>query len=359
MPSLKKIALKNSGIIAKRFDIFSKETNLGSFNFGEGPGSDILNIDYPNPDLDKLKVPDLLKTAQNMGVSALSMVTSQLGSLRGSKTSLSSLIDWSGVSSSAMTSMLQSVFSGSPSQVSQYSDLLRGCRGMSSGYGGRPYSNRPGCGGGSGKMGSYGSSRCNMTNYNSSMRNLTGMQFRGANMNQTQNMMNMFMGLSSTGYGAGQCGVFSALSQSSPFDMLGNNELMKAAAGLMGKMSGSKNSSGWMDIAGASTGLMPGLAYPDVISDFTSSFSLPEGMNDFGLTGMAEQVRGSFDLVDDLWNQGGQMGEIMVADLMGASDDLRGVFEADLFSNSFTEMDLDTFMPMDDIDFENAAVMFA
>lgn len=358
MPSLKKIALKNSGIVAKRFDIFSKETNLGSFNFGEGPGSDILNIDYPNPDLDNLKVPDLLKTAQNMGISALSMVTSQLGNLRGSKTGLASLIDWSGVSSSAMSSMLQGVFSGSPSQVSRYSDLLRGCRGMSTGYGGRPYSNRPGCGGGNGRMGSYGSSRCNMTNYNSTMRNLTGMQFRGAGMNQTQNMMNMFMGLGSTGYGAGQCGVFSSLSQSAPFNMLGNNELMKVAAGLMGKMTGTKNFSGWMDIAGASTGLMPNLAMPSLISDFTSSFSMPEGMTDLGLTGLADQVRGSFELVDDLWNQGAQMGEVMAADLMGASSDLKNVFEADLLSNSFSEMELDSFMPMEDIDFENAAAIW-
>lgn len=77
-----------------------------------------------------------------------------------------------------------------------------------------------------------------------------------------------------------------------------------------------------------------------------------------GLGGLADQVRGGFELVDDLWNQGMQAGELMVADLMSSSDGLRDVFEADLMSNAFSEVDLD-FIPSDDMDFENAAVLFA
>lgn len=350
--------MKNSGIPAKRFEIFSKETNIGSFNFGESAGSEILNIDYPNPDKALLNLPDILSTVQGAGVSALAAVDNVLGNIRGSKTSLSNIIDWSGLSSGSMTSMLQGVFSGSNSQVSIFGDILKGCRGMGRGYGGRPYRSRSACGGNNGGMGSYGTPRCNISNYNTAMRSLTGRDFRGGTSNQLQNLMNMFMGLSTTGYGAGQCGVFSSLSLASPFNALGNNELMKAAAGLLGNMSSSMNTPAWLDIAGASTGLMPSLAYPSVIRDFTSSFSIPSGMREMGLGGLADQVRGGFELVDDLWNQGMQAGELMVSDLMSSSDGLRDVFEADLMSNAFSEADLD-FIPSDDMDFENAAVLFA
>lgn len=351
-------ALTNSGIVAKRFDIFSKETNLGAFNFGESAGSEILNVVHESADKLMAATPELLNTARNAAMDGLSVVDDMLGSMRISKSSLSSIMNWAGLSNSSLTGMLQNVFQGSPNQVSLYGDLLKGCRGMSRGYGGRPYMNRPGCGGSNSRMGSYGTSRCNMTNYNTAMRGLTGSQFRGANRNQTQNLMNMFMGLNSTGYGAGQCGVFSSLSMASPFDALGKNELMKAAAGLLGNMASSKNTTGWLDIAGASTGLFPKNAYPSVISDFSSSFSIPDGIRESGLGGLAEQVRGGFELVDEGWNTAMNVGETSIAGLMDMTGDFQDIFETELLSNSFTEMDLD-FIPSTDMDFEDAAIMFA
>lgn len=351
-------ALKNSGISAKRFEIFSEETNLGSFNFGEGAGSEILNVVHES--MDKLlgKVPELLDSARSAVFSDGSMVDGLFAEVRNSKSMLSSVIDWSKLSSGAMSSMLQNVFAGSPAQVSIYGDLLKGCRGMSTGYGGRAYRNRPSCGASNGTMGGYGTSRCNITNYNSAMRQLTGSPFRSTNRNQTQSLMNMLMGLGSTGYGSGQCGVFSSLTMASPFDQLGKYELMKAAGGLLGKLSSSSNTVGWLDVAGASTGLFPTIAYPSAIGDFVSSFSIPEGLREFDLGGLAERVRGGFEMVDDLWAQADQIGELSVSSLMGATGDFQDMFEAELLSNSFTENDLD-FMPTMDRDFEDAAVLFA
>ena len=153
------------------------------------------------------------------------------------------------------------------------------------------------------------------------------------------------MALSGYGYNLGMCGVFNALSQGMPKDVLS-----RASGGLLSLLGSSGNTNGFLDVAKSSVGLVPLLTNPDSIRGFFDNFKKPSNVKESNLTNLADRALGGVELLDDSWNKSRVDGSLSIAQSTRNQRDLSDAFGAKLSDRSFNGSGLNT-APSNDDDF--------
>lgn len=350
------------GIPAQRFKILSEETNIGSFNFHEDTGSDILNKAWE--DTQKMMTEDassLFNQVKEMGLNALEEASEMFSDLfRDSATLPFGLTDFKNAAASDISKWLVSSTGMGSSASEQISKLLSKCagRGGNIGYNGKPFGVDFKCQGNTRSTGNRGGSNCSASNYNDLMKNLTKGGYNNG-LKNTQSLLNAMLGLSGHGYGLGMCGIFGALKEAEPFSDLGNMVLGKASTTLLGAMSASQNVSGWIDVAASSIGLGSGISYPDAVPDFFANYEIPDGYKEWQYGVLGEASIGSAGVIDAAWGIAEDIGALSAAAFENITSAGKDVLEAMVSDKVYDYDGMDysalNYIPDSDEDFTFAA----
>ncbi len=350
---------KSFNIPAVRFKMLDKETNLGSYNFGNDSGSEILNTAKEAASDVSDSASALFKSATEGAVDVVTGAKDLLSEYtREPLSQLNSVIDYAKTPVDTLKKFLGGVTGGKPDATKGAIDLLGKCRagGSSVGYGGKPYDVNMSCKGGAVDVGRSGStSSCTATGFNDIINKISGGGYNSS-IKDIQSAMNALMSLSGYGAGLGLCGVFGALKDSSVFSsVLGKNEFTKASAGMFSNMALTKNAKGWMDTASSSAGLDSLMCYPDAVDDFFSNFEIPNDLKEVDLPEFCKRAKGAAELVEPDWLTSAYE-EMNAAKLGLLSEGASELFESNLLCNAFDEDSLDL-IPDSDDDFIDASAI--
>lgn len=356
------IPKEKNNLPAKRFEILSKETHVGSYCFGNDAGSEVLNVVHNQ---NKVAESDGKELLNCQGSCQPEQITDQLKPAidfvqdvaRETKSQLTNVVDFAKSAPNKLNDWISGVTGNSPAVSKGISNLLTKCvkRGGGIGLGGKPFDFSVNCNGNKLSLGKGGggSGDCNTSSINDVLNKITGGGYNGM-AKSIQSALNALMSLTNMGFSAGLCGVFNALKGSDAFSSLGNLELSKAAGGIMSAVSAAKNTSAWIDMAASSAGLLVKQVYPAVVSDFFGSFTKPANVPEMGLASLAEMSTDAAAAVDGNW-YGGESGGFMTIGGMGKpTDDLKTAFSCKVSDKAYTGAQLDT-IPSNDMDFVMAA----
>jgi hypothetical protein len=203
---------------------------------------------------------------------------------------------------------------------------------------GKPYNPTISC---NGKPAVASNGACNAGSYGDILNKLTGGGYNAA-YKDLNLLLNKVMALGSFGYKMNMCGVFNAVTA----DMGDKSMLSRASAGLLGMLSKSGNSVGALDVIGGSAGLSPLRELPAAVSMTLSSFSIPDGIKESGLSEMSDRMMGGAELLDESWNKTND-DMLSIADFGSYNEDLASVMNASRKDIAIDENSL-SFIPNSD-----------
>lgn len=335
-------------ISAQRFTVLDRETNISTAKFKADMDSMILNdpanaLKDPNTQLQSLLDSANQKALQ--GKEALEDAFSQASRL--AKDAASQITDLASLPTEILGDFLSSITGGNLGLQKSLKSMLNKCSNKGLGYGtpGKPYDLSMNCGAGDISLGqSGGKAGCDAGSFNDLLNKLTGGGYN-ASFKDLNSLLKSLMALSGYGYNLGMCGVFNALSQGMPKDVLS-----RASGGLLSLLGSSGNTNGFLDVAKSSIGLTPLLTNPDSIRGFFDNFKKPSNVKETNLSNLAERALGGAELLDENWNRSQFDGSVSIAQSSRNRADLSDAFSARLSDRSFGQSSLNN-APSNDDDF--------
>lgn len=378
-------------ISAKRFKFLDEETNVGVADFFDSKSADIFNS--PNNEL-KVVTADLqaliASTTQCTKASIDEMKAATSGAISQAKESMSKATDAIGQAKSALNSV-KATASNAISQAkgtisdlksavtqSEAASMFRKAKGVygdlrdvskmgtkaldaavgellpnnpivqstfskmaskcktsalgSNGFG-KPFDLSMNCNGK--KRSTGGSNSCNSGQFSDVLNKLTGGNYQSSFSDLNQTLKNL-MGLSKFGYNMNMCGVFGALGAG-----LNGNVLSRAAGGLIGSLSSSKNVLGMFDLAGATAGLNVGLVNPSAVSSLFGGFKIPSEIKQYDLGDFNERLNGAAELYNGDWTTSNYDDMLSIGDMGGSNGDLQACMRGETMNNMPSEDNLD------------------
>ena len=335
-------------ISAQRFTVLDRETNISTAKFKADMDSMILN-DPANALKDaNAQLQSLLDSANQKaleGKEALEDAFSQAS--RVVKDAASRVTDLASLPNEILGDFLSSITGGNLGLQKSLKSMLNKCSNKGLGYGtpGKPFDLSMNCGAGDISLGqSGGKAGCDAGSFNDLLNKLTGGGYN-ASFKDLNSLLKSLMALSGYGYNLGMCGVFNALSQGMPKDILS-----RASGGLLSLLGSSGNTNGFLDVAKSSVGLTPLLTNPDSIRGFFDNFKKPSNVKESNLTNLADRALGGVELLDDSWNKSRIDGSLTIAQSSRNQKDLSDAFSAKLSNRSFSGGGLNV-APSNDEDF--------
>ncbi len=335
-------------ISAQRFTVLDRETNISTAKFKADMDSMILN-DPANALKDaNAQLQSLLDSANQKaleGKEALEDAFSQAS--RVVKDAASRVTDLASLPNEILGDFLSSITGGNLGLQKSLKSMLNKCSNKGLGYGtpGKPFDLSMNCGAGDISLGqSGGKAGCDAGSFNDLLNKLTGGGYN-ASFKDLNSLLKSLMALSGYGYNLGMCGVFNALSQGMPKDILS-----RASGGLLSLLGSSGNTNGFLDVAKSSVGLTPLLTNPDSIRGFFDNFKKPSNVKESSLANLADRALGGVELLDDRWNKSNIDGSLTIAQSSRNQKDLSDAFSAKLSNRSFSGGGLNV-APSNDEDF--------
>ena len=335
-------------ISAQRFNVLDRETNISTAKFKADMDSGILNdpaniLKDPN-----IQLQSLLDSANQKaldGQKNLSDVFSRAS--RVVRDAASRVTDLTSLPNEVLGDFLSSITGGDLGLQKSLKSMLNKCSNKGLGYGtpGKPYDLSMNCGAGDISLGqSGGKAGCDAGSFNDLLNKLTDGGYN-ASFKDLNSLLKSLMALSGYGYNLGMCGVFNALSQGMPKDILS-----RASGGLLSLLGSSGNTNGFLDVAKSSVGLTPLLTNPDSIKGFFDNFKKPSNVKESNLPNLADRALGGAELLDNNWNKSRIDGSLSIAQSSRNQKDLSDAFSAKLSNRSFNGTGLNA-APSNDSDF--------
>lgn len=340
-------------IPAKRFKILDYETNIASTAF-TGLGSELLNAEINRLN----KIPETLQEIIDSVLEAqdLDAVKDTIDeTLRKTKDIESTLSDLAALPREQAEAIVNQVSGGNSVINKALKNAIDNCAKIGGNLGrnlpGKPYDVSISCNGRDISL-TPGTSGCDAASISDILNKATGGAY-GSAYRDINSILRRLMALSTAGMDMGLCGVFNALKEGLPQDVLS-----KAAGSLLGHAASTGNGIGFMDIAKSSEGLQPLQYAPGVIGQMIESARLPLNEKHFDPLDYVDRLLGGFELLDSNWTKSqhsDRMPTIAMANIV--SQDMRTLFETKLTSRSFDEDEIDSPV-FDDPSFIMAAFQF-
>jgi hypothetical protein len=240
----------------------------------------------------------------------------------------------------ALNKKVLDLFPDNPLARSVFSQLSEKCKtpALNNHSLGKPYKPTVSC---NGKPSAASNGPCNAGSFGDILNKLTGGGYDAVYKDLNQ-LLNRVMALGSFGYKMNMCGVFNAVTSG----MGDKSMLSRASAGLLGMLSKSGNSNGALDVISASAGLSPLSDLPSAIPMTLSSFSMPDGIKESGLSDMSDRMMGGAELLNETWDKASD-GMLSTVNLGSYNDDLASVMNASRKDIAIDENSL-SFIPNSD-----------
>lgn len=350
-------------IKSKRFDFLDKETNVAVSAFTSDLDSGILNSVENELTSVSETVESLFDSAVQSGKELFDSFDTEdiFGSVtRVAKDVAGSVIDLASLPTDAVDGFFGDLGGNDSAIGKALKNIMRQCsnRGMGYGIPGRPFDPSINCGAGNislgrGGYGGYGSSggSCNASSFGNLLSKLSGGKYGGA-FNDYNKALQALMSLGGYGYNLGMCGVFGALSQGLP-----NNVLSRGAGGLLTLMASAGNTNAVLDIAKSAVGLTPLATNPSGIQLFLKNYQKPSNVRESGLMNLADRTLAGLELLSDQWDKSDYDDIPSLGEAPGFSRDLAETFKAKLSDHAFDDDHLGVPPSSDDVFVQSAYLL--
>lgn len=349
-------------IPAKRFELLTKETNVGVASFNGLTSDSIFNLDENATKFLSASLSDLIESGTQSVVDVDFNIEDAVSSFaREAKDIAGAVVDFASMPQSVFDNFVGNIAGDNPQLEKTLRGVFKNCNqnGSMPGYGGRRYKNNSLCNGNQRSSGRYGTNKnCNSNNYRNMMNQMGGMNPKGGIFGDINAALSALIGLSNYGYGLGMCSVFDSFMNSKTFDNFGFGipEYSKAAGAIMGTLGLSGDSLGWIDVAKtAASNLVPLQFNPGAIGDFFSNYSLSPSMGENDYTGFGNVTYETLDALDPEWYTSDLGSGLTIGPYAERSGTLAEITESVLSDRSFDFNNLD-FAPDGDDDFVKAAL---
>lgn len=341
-------------ISGQRFKFLDRETNVAIDAFKSTAGSDIVNSAENATKESSANLQSLFDGAKQSFTNTFGEVEipdSLKDITRSSKGFSGKITDLTKLPDTKLGEYFGGLTGGDPGMTKAMKNIMSQCssRGMGSGFPGKPFDMSINCGQGNVKIAnSPGGSSCNAGSFGNLLNKLSGGGYNSV-FRDFNAALRALMALAGYGYKLGMCGVFGAVSNGLP-----NDVLSKGSGGLMAIVGQAGNTNAMLDLAKSSTGLLPLVHNPSAISTFLGNYTKPKSTKEKDLPGLADRTFGGLDLLNEDWGMSLADNSPSISEAPGYQKDLGVTMKAKLVDRSFGVTDLDV-APSNDMDFMLAA----